>query len=48
MLTMTDFIMEQELSLAPEHKIREKTYEELAVAKDESLINMSPAQITDG
>lgn len=43
MLTMTDFIMEQELSLAPEPKIPEKTDEELAVEIVESFMNMSAA-----
>ena len=40
---MTDFIMEQELSLAPEPKIPEKTDEELAVEIVESFMNMSAA-----
>lgn len=43
MLTMTDFIMEQELSLAPEPKIPEKTDEELAIEIVESFMNMSVA-----
>lgn len=43
MLTMTDFIMEQELSLAPEPKILEKTDEELAIEIVESFMNMSAA-----
>lgn len=43
MLTMTDFIMEQELSLAPEPKMPEKTDEELAVEIVESFMNMSAA-----
>ncbi len=40
---MTDFIMEQELSLAPEPKIPEKTDEELAVEIVESFMAMSTA-----
>ena len=43
MLTMTDFIMEQELSLAPEPKMPEKTDEELAIEIVESFMNMSAA-----
>lgn len=43
MLTMTDFIMEQELSLAPEPKMPEKTDEELSVEIVESFMNMSAA-----
>ena len=43
MLTMTDFIMEQELSLAPEPKIPEKTDEELSVEIVESFMAMSAA-----
>ena len=40
---MTDFIMEQELSLAPEPQLPEKTDEELSVEIVESFMNMSAA-----